>query len=733
MCVLCIGSSICFNIGLLIVNFGSIFIIIKNYKLIEKELVILYEYIKRQYYIYMNLKDIPVDTSRSYIMLLKKPVYERFTLIIILILLIMILAMTSLRIKWDFLVIMPVIVIIGMEMFHGKAPSLIASCFLVIGVSGLLFGIKFEMYGGRRNFFQYRHTVGQIWTRYIIFAVIITVSIIVAVQMGTYTKDMVFVNSEKALQREHKIERKIKVMAQTIKSKVLKENSGYLDNKSPDQTGRFIMRIETDRMPADNIYIRSFYADKYDGKRWNNSDKKAPLSEDDINHIFSRGLKRFLKSGLTKSGLTDMDTIKIELFPEENNSGNYIPYMSISSEKNNSDSYTFYCYNTPSHIKNDILTTTDDELLEIPGIKEYKKYTSYVNNKYLNLPYNAGKLEKFASKIDLYDKTGLQCIAVKNAICKDTKYSQKLKELPSGKDYIEYFLFEQKKGYCEHYATAGTVLLRFKGVPARYAAGYNINPFEFNAEYDSFGNLKYVAYITDYNAHAWTEVYKKGFGWIPFDMTNSITDGDYTNNIALNPIGLENQIQPKETDQSDKEDNAKQDDKSETNNVQKKNKKSDKPKKHEESSKYNKELLVLLGIFLLFLLLAIIFIAYNRIRFMLLFKKLAMANTSSERVVIYFGILNQFLAFCGIKHIDKLEDDEYIKKLYSTFEGKIPQPQINGACEILQCAVFSNNDIGYGNEEEAVSFIRNASDEAYKACKKPLRFIICIFTGRNSI
>lgn len=110
-----------------------------------------------------------------------------------------------------------------------------------------------------------------------------------------------------------------------------------------------------------------------------------------------------------------------------------------------------------------------------------------------------------------------------------------------------------------------------------------------------------------------------------------------------------------------------------------------------------------------------------------------MANTSSERVVIYFGILNQFLAFCGIKHIDKLEDDEYIKKLYSTFEGKIPQPQINGACEILQCAVFSNNDIGYGNEEEAVSFIRNASDEAYKACKKPLRFIICIFTGRNSI
>lgn len=750
MCVLCIGNSICFNIGLLIVNSGSIFVIIKNYKLIEKELVILYEYIKRQYYIYMNLKDIPVDTSKSHIMLLKKPVYERFTLIIILVLLIMILAMTSLRIKWDFLVIMPVIAIIGMEMFHGKAPSLTSSCFLVTGVSGLLFGIKFEMYGGRRNFFQHRHIVGQIWTRYIIFAVIITVSIIVAVQTGNYTKDMVFVNSEKALQREHEIERKIKVMAQTIKSKVLKESSGYLDNKSPDQTGRFIMRIETDRLPADNIYIRSFYADKYDGKRWNNSDKKAPLSEDDINHIFSRGLKRFLKSGLTKSGLTDMDTIKIELFPEENNSGNYIPYMSISSEKNNSGSYTFYCYNAPSHIKNDILTTTDDELLEIPGIKDYKKYTSYVNNKYLSLPYNAGNLDDFASKIDLYNKTGLQCIAVKNAICKDTKYSQKLKELPPGKDYIEYFLFEQKKGYCEHYATAGTVLLRFKGVPARYAAGYNISPFEFNAKYDNLGNLKYVAYVRDYNAHAWTEVYKRGFGWMPFDMTNSITDSDYTSNAILNPIGTENQTpsekdeqdKEKETeknDESDKKDNVTQDDTSKTKDTQKKNKKSEsenstnKSKKREQNSKYNPELIVFLGIFFLFLLFVIIFVAYNRIRFMLLFKKLSMADTSSERVVIYFGILNQFLAFCGIKHIDKLEDAEYTKKLYSTFKGKIPQLQINRACEILQCAAFSNSDIGYGNEEEAVSFIRNASHEAYKSCKKTLRFIVYIFTGRNKI
>lgn len=333
MCVLFISNNIWSNIGLLVVNSGLIFVIIKNYQLIEEELYVLYEYIKRQYYIYMNLGDFEIDAKRSHIVLFGKPVYEKLVFIIIIVILTLFIAMAAFKIKRDFLVLLPVVAVIGMEMFHGKAPSLTASYFFVFGVSGLLFGIKFEMHGGRKNFLQNKQVVGQMWTRYIMFIVIITVSIIVSVQAGNSTKDRVFANSERALKKEHEIERKAKTLVETIKSKVVKENNGYLDNNSPDQTGRFIMRIETNKMPADNIYIRSFYADEYNGTRWHNSDKNPPLSEDNINHMFSGGIEKLLSN--KSLGIETLDTINIDIYPEAKKSNNslYIPYMSKSSEK----------------------------------------------------------------------------------------------------------------------------------------------------------------------------------------------------------------------------------------------------------------------------------------------------------------------------------------------------------------------------------------------------------------
>lgn len=749
MCVLWINRSIWSNLGLFTVNAGIIIVIIKNYKRIEKELGILYKYVERQYFAYMNFGDVEVNTARSHVLIFGKPVYEKLAFIVIIAILVMAIAMASLRMKCDFFVLFPVFMIIGMEMFHGKAPSLTASCFIVAGVSGLLFGIKFEMYGGRRKFFQKRHISGQIWTRYIIFAVILTLSIVVGVQAGYSTKDRVFLLSEKALQNEQKIENKVKFMAENIRRTVLKEGDGYLDNKSPDQTGKFIMRIETNKIPADNVYIRSFYANEYNGVRWSNSDKNSPLSEDDINYMVSNSIK-----WIFRAEISSVDIMEMKIFPEKKNSNDfeYIPYMPERLEKSAAGNYTFYCYNISNHVKNYLLSIADEELSEIHSAKNYDKYTSYVYEKYLSFPNNTKRLTKFANKIKLYQKTDLQCNAVKNAICKNTKYSRKLKALPPGKDYVEYFLLEQKKGYCEHYATAGTLLLRSKGVPARYAAGYSISPFEFNGECDASGNVKYVAYVKDYNAHAWTEVYKRGLGWLPFDMTNSTTDSDYTNSAIANSTDTKNQIRPSEavqnseedtkkadkdknTSKADKESDSTQDNANSTENTNSLDStdKKNSSKTYEKTDGHSTTVNTAAVIFLLFLLIGFIVAIYNRIRFMLLFRKLGMANTSSERIIIYFGILNKFLSFCGIRDMSELEDAEYTRKLQSIFKDKISESQINKACDVLQCAAFSNSNIGHTSEEEVVFFIKNASHEAYKSCNKSLRFIIYVFVGRNGI
>lgn len=85
--------------------------------------------------------------------------------------------------------------------------------------------------------------------------------------------------------------------------------------------------------------------------------------------------------------------------------------------------------------------------------------------------------------------------------------------VPAGKDFTEYFLNEKQQGYCVHFATAATVLLRAMGIPARYAEGYMVTNDDYKGSTDGWATVK------DSHAHAWVEVYKVGFGWQPYEMT----------------------------------------------------------------------------------------------------------------------------------------------------------------------------------------------------------------------
>jgi hypothetical protein len=72
------------------------------------------------------------------------------------------------------------------------------------------------------------------------------------------------------------------------------------------------------------------------------------------------------------------------------------------------------------------------------------------------------------------------------------------------------FVTRTKRGYCQHYAGAMALMLRFLGVPARVAAGFTSGSYDVD---------KHEWKVTDHEAHDWVEVYFPGWGWMPFDPT----------------------------------------------------------------------------------------------------------------------------------------------------------------------------------------------------------------------
>ena len=81
-------------------------------------------------------------------------------------------------------------------------------------------------------------------------------------------------------------------------------------------------------------------------------------------------------------------------------------------------------------------------------------------------------------------------------------------------DPVDQFLFQTRSGFCEHYASAFTFLMRAAGIPARVVTGYlggEINPVD--------GYLV----VRQSDAHAWSEVWLAGEGWVRVDPTAAVS------------------------------------------------------------------------------------------------------------------------------------------------------------------------------------------------------------------
>ena len=138
------------------------------------------------------------------------------------------------------------------------------------------------------------------------------------------------------------------------------------------------------------------------------------------------------------------------------------------------------------------------------------QYPAWIRDRYLQLPASVPQrvrnlaIELTRSAPTPYDKA----LAIE-AYLKSMEYSLDIEAPPHGTDAIDFFLFEQRKGYSEYFGSAMAVLLRAAGVPARMAAGYA--PGELT-ERGTF-------LVRDGDSHGWVQVWFPDYGWVDFEPT----------------------------------------------------------------------------------------------------------------------------------------------------------------------------------------------------------------------
>jgi hypothetical protein len=99
------------------------------------------------------------------------------------------------------------------------------------------------------------------------------------------------------------------------------------------------------------------------------------------------------------------------------------------------------------------------------------------------------------------------------ALFHDGGFRYTLAPAPLGRDAVDDFLFDTREGFCEHYSSAFTVLMRDAGIPARVVTGYQGGYWNPLADY---------LLVRNSDAHAWSEVWLAGRGWVRVDPTGAV-------------------------------------------------------------------------------------------------------------------------------------------------------------------------------------------------------------------
>jgi hypothetical protein len=142
-----------------------------------------------------------------------------------------------------------------------------------------------------------------------------------------------------------------------------------------------------------------------------------------------------------------------------------------------------------------------------------ENYPDWVRERYLQLPRSLPRrVVDLAHEATNGASSGFdKSVALETYLRNNFTYTTHVTTVPPDRDWVDYFLFDSKQGYCDYFATAMVVMLRAEGVPARVASGFA--PGEFD-------QTTGISTVRENHAHTWVETYFPRYGWIIFEPSS---------------------------------------------------------------------------------------------------------------------------------------------------------------------------------------------------------------------
>ncbi len=262
-----------------------------------------------------------------------------------------------------------------------------------------------------------------------------------------------------------------------------------------------------------SIYLRTFTLDHFDGDTWSiHQPTKLEIEKPENSRIHIspvngtwRSLLPLVDHTITQSYYKNGQNILTTLH-------NTIDTDIKSLTKVSTDTYILPRVTNKELISYSYSATSQPMLLDKIVELDKNIVIGRTHDVYLSRTSNhklQRQLTDFANRVDKNLPLAQQLSTLKKLINDQCSYSLDIKN-EDEINALENFLFVEKSGYCEFYASAAAMLCRELGIPSRIAFGWS------GGKFFEISNL-FVFRSKD--AHAWTEVYLDGYGWVIFDTT----------------------------------------------------------------------------------------------------------------------------------------------------------------------------------------------------------------------